>query len=138
MSRTRPSKARNPQSPPRQTNKDRPRPYRLSPTGLKCLRAVALRNKPWLLSSGPKTAAGKARSKLNATKHGERSAKSRAAWRELNAALRSLDRLDRDAGERLEGVLQTGPDSLAETWAQRIADDLRLADFFQSKNTCTA
>ena len=96
----------------RQTNKDRPRRrYRLSRRGLKSLRATALRNKPWLGSTGPRTTAGKDRSKLNATKHGERSARSRAAWRELNAALRALDQYDRDAAGALDGVLNDKPRS---------------------------
>ena len=57
---------------------DRPptasRPYRLTPAGLAALRASARRNRPWLASTGPRTAAGKAAASANALWHGERSA----------------------------------------------------------------
>lgn len=72
--------------------------------------------------------AGKARSKLNATKHGERSAKSRTAWRELNAALRALDQHDRDRADMLDGMTAAGIMIPGETWVQRIADELSLSD----------
>src|SRR2546430_13247145 len=89
----------------RQTNKDRPqRRYRLSRMGLNSLRTTALRNKPWLRSTGPRTATGKDRSKLNAAKHGERSAKSRAAWRELNAALRMMNHYERQQASTGHGI----------------------------------
>ena len=50
------------------------KPYRLSPRGLKSLREAALRNQPWNHSTGPRTGEGKARSRMNGWKHGERSA----------------------------------------------------------------
>src|SRR4051812_40478665 len=118
----------NAQTQSRQTNKDRhQRRYRLSPSGLTSLRATALRNKPWLLSTGPRTATGKARSELNATKHGERSAQSRAAWRALNAALRAVNRGERQHAASLEGIAQKARLLFAEEWVLRIADELRLS-----------
>jgi hypothetical protein len=54
------------------------RPYRLTPAGLASLRASARRARPCKRSTGPRTPDGKARSRLNATKHGERSPK---RWR---------------------------------------------------------
>jgi len=38
--------------------------------GLNRLQEAAIRNRPWLRSTGPRTEAGKDRSKLNALKHG--------------------------------------------------------------------
>ena len=64
----------------RQTNKDatpEPSPcrrYQLTSEGLESLRATARRVKPWTRSTGPKTKTGKQRSRMNALKHGERSA----------------------------------------------------------------
>lgn len=54
------------------TNKDGPpkRTYTLSAEGLASLRAAARRNRPWEQSTGPQTTAGKARSRMNAYKHG--------------------------------------------------------------------
>lgn len=52
----------------------RRRRYRLTPAGLASLRESASRVKPWEQSTGPRTADGKARSRQNALKHGERSA----------------------------------------------------------------
>jgi hypothetical protein len=95
---------------------------------LNSLRATALRNKPWLRSTGPKTAAGKARSRQNATKHGERSVKSRAIWRELNAALRALNQVEHDSAYKLDGLTPTGSEAPGEGWVSRIADELRLSD----------
>jgi hypothetical protein len=46
----------------------------------------AQRTKPWAWSTGPRTAAGKARSKLNAWKHGERSAEA-IRWQQENTEL---------------------------------------------------
>jgi hypothetical protein len=76
----------------------------------------------------PQDGGGQARSKLNATKHGERSAKSRAAWRELNAVLRALGRYDRERANTLDGAAPARPDTPGATWVHRIADELRLSD----------
>ena len=46
-------------------------------------------NKIWEKSTGPRTAAGRARSRRNAVRHGRRSAASVAFRRELVAALRA-------------------------------------------------
>lgn len=95
------------------------------------LRATALRNKPWLRSTGPKTPTGKTRSKLNATKHGERSAKSRAVWRELNAALRAISHYDRQQASAIDGLASAGPDTPDGAWVLRIAQELRVSDLSQ-------
>ena len=49
------------------------RKYHLTSTGLASLRFAAAHNKPWSKSTGPKSENGKAISRLNAFKHGERS-----------------------------------------------------------------
>ena len=115
----------------RQTNKDRHRHYRLSPRGLISLRATALQNKPWLRSTGPRTPAGKDRSKVNAMKHGERSAQRRAAWRELNAALRAMSQYDRKQASAVDGIASAISDAPDETWVRRIANELRLSNLSQ-------
>lgn len=54
----------------------------LTPEQSQHRREIALRHKPWLHArgkhTGPRTEAGKARSRLNARKHGERDARARA------------------------------------------------------------
>ena len=120
------SKARNTKAKTRRTNRDcsPPRPYRLSPEGLSSLHRSALATMPWRRSTGPRTAAGKARSSLNALKHGERSAGSVAARREANAALwlmREEGRLERDAAAADAIALQ-------QDWIDRIAVELRLGE----------
>ena len=108
-----------------QTNKDRGstrRAYRLSAEGAASLRAAALRNQPWRRSTGPRTAAGKARSRANATKHGERSAGRLGARRELNAVLRLLSD---EEGHRHAGLGAHLTSSAAAVWLTRIEEELR-------------
>jgi hypothetical protein len=50
------------------------RRYKLSQKGLQALRKTAARTKPWMKSTGPKTARGKMRSRMNGLKHGMYSA----------------------------------------------------------------
>jgi hypothetical protein len=86
----------------------RPRPYRLTAAGLAALRASALRNKPWLASTGPRTAAGKARSSANALRHGERSADARQRRGEAAELMRVL-RLLRAVGTADRAADGAGP-----------------------------
>ncbi len=80
------------------------RAYRLTPAGLEALRASANRVRPWTRSTGPRTPAGKARARMNATTHGERSAAAAAMHRELTqigAMLREWRRAAADTPARL-------------------------------------
>ena len=72
------------------TNLKRPRTYEQSPAGLNALRQSVRRTKPWLHSTGPKTAQGKARSRMNALTHGERAAKTIATRQEVALLLKTL------------------------------------------------
>jgi hypothetical protein len=48
------------------------RTYKLTQKGLQSLRAALKKNKPWKLSTGPKSSQGKKISSLNAFRHGMR------------------------------------------------------------------
>lgn len=63
------------------------RPYTLSSVGRASLQASTRRNRPWLQSTGPRTAQGKARSSRNALKHGQRSAGARTVDFSLHRTL---------------------------------------------------
>lgn len=67
-----------------------------TPAGLATLRRAALRNKPWLKSTGPQSETGKARSKINAWRHGERSAEAIEHRRGLSEVLRAVSDPARD------------------------------------------
>lgn len=106
----------------RQTKLDCPsRTYRLTPKGLMSLQRSAQENKPWEWSTGPKTKTGKARSKLNAMKHGERTAQRITTRRHLNAALRQLRERDRRSTHSIDNAGQ--PDD----WFERIAVELNAS-----------
>ena len=69
---------------------DSSRTYRLSPRGLRALRLSASRVRPWERSTGPRSEIGKSRSKMNAYKHGLRSAEVLALKRVTRATIREL------------------------------------------------
>lgn len=52
---------------------------------------------PWQHSTGAKTEEGKARSAQNARKHGEYSREAKAAWKQINEALRMLKESEQHA-----------------------------------------
>lgn len=64
-----------------------------TPEGLERLRKAVRRREPWLQSTGPTTALGKAISKMNALRHGGRSARTLASSKMLNRLLRQIRQL---------------------------------------------
>ena len=67
----------------------------LTEAGRKQLREAAFRNQPWANSTGPRTAQGKDRSRMNALKSGRHTAQMRA-WRCNAMRFISLDHWLRD------------------------------------------
>src|SRR5438270_6050343 len=101
-------------------NRGRPKPYRLTAAGLTSLRSSVLANRPWRRSTGPRTTAGKARSRMNAWKHGDRGADAIAARREVADTLRKM----RDAEDSAR-LWRASAESPSDQWADRILADLR-------------
>ena len=84
---------------PSHTSSNRPkRRYRLSPTGRESLRKSASRNQPWSKSTGPRSASGKERAKMNALQHGARSAEAAARRKTIRHLLGFLRRPEVLAG----------------------------------------
>ena len=86
-----------------------PRPCPLKSERLAFLRSSIQRVRPWQWATGPKTAAGKARSRMNALKHGLRSAEVLVPQRELaemsrqiRAILKAERAQQREAMEQLD------------------------------------
>jgi len=73
---------------------DSARTYRLSSRGLRALRLSARRVRPWERSTGPRSYIGKNRSKMNAYKHGLRSAEVLALKRLTRATIQELRGFD--------------------------------------------
>ncbi len=94
------------------------REYHLTDAGRERLRATIARRKPWKRSTGPRTAAGKARSGQNARKHGARS-----------RATVALVRLGQ-AMERVDAIrASVTPDTTSRAWASAVAAvKLELSD----------
>ena len=70
-----------------------PRPkrrYRLSPEGRASLKQTAAANRPWAKSTGPRTAEGKDRAKMNAFQHGARSAEAAGRRKTIRRLLKFL------------------------------------------------
>jgi len=68
------------------------RKYRLSARGRRSLQATIRRNQPWLWSTGPRSEVGKNRSRMNAFRHGARSADAR---RDERAAVELIELVSR-------------------------------------------
>lgn len=72
-----------------------------TPEGREKLRETALRNRPWKFSTGPRTAAGKARVALN----GKRRQAGTRSVRELRADLTELKKMSASLREHRQSVL---------------------------------
>lgn len=98
-----------PQDPQKRgTNKDeRPkRRYRLTPEGLASLRAAAERNRPWERSTGPRTTGGKARSRMNAWKHGADAAYQRQLRRVQRLIIKKYKNWSHDGNAAIDAEIR--------------------------------
>ncbi len=76
---------------------------------------IIRQNKPWEKSTGPKTQAGKSRSKYNALKHGEYCAE----WREVQEAVIALLKANREFLKLTNQLIHLEPRALGFPKARR-------------------
>jgi len=69
---------------------------------------------------------------MNALKHGERSATTQLAWRELQAALRVVEEHEETKNDYLDGCTPKVP-FMTVDWVERIAEELHLSSLSRDR-----